>query len=122
MTLISKIFCGLLLMFLLFVVLYNLPVFNTRGVERSGSITGIFTDYEIDDSCGDVLWCYTEIQVNDTWYYFGSPCNYVETLPKNETYTFIYIPHRNMDCSGDYFWDTQISKIYDKDNDLLWKL
>lgn len=111
-----------LFMVLLFVTVYSFSDLSARGIKRSGSITGIFTDYEIDDGCGDVLWCYTEIMVNGTWHYFGSPCNYLKYLPFNETYTFFYTPFRNMDCSGNMFWDIEISKIIDSDNKLMWRI
>ena len=110
--------------FVVVVLYFTTPTFRVEGTKESGSITGTLLKVDIEDGCGDMIWCQTIIWLKEhpnTVYHFGEPCHIVGMLPLNTTYTFEYEPFVNMDCSGDNFWDIRICKIYDVHGDCFWR-
>ena len=109
-----------LILLLFLSLIFSGCIHQTYGTKESGYYKGRLLDYDIEDGCGDMIWCQTQIWLDTGHYWFGEPCHIVQYLEKNATYYFYYQPFENMDCSGDYFWDIRISEIRNSMNETIW--
>lgn len=119
---------------ILFVILVILMAFCIKtlfeiidpigGEYKSGVVFGRLEYVETDDSCGAWIYCYTYIDFyNQSSWRFCNPVDFVHTLETGEIYGFYYnsvITGGGISGWGNSFWDLNLQKIVDNENNVLW--